>query len=572
MINIGQVVINIARNIFTGGASASNATKCRTPRNMSQAHKAIHKVIVKAFEGAAFNGVPLQLKDGAKAYWLAETGEQEDCYWWLLGSHDYAPVNGGILGVSAGINNLLANNPALREYQADTWERPLRIQVNKPNPEPIPLFPDVWNILRNSKDYPVNKFGAMMGFEHVFRQTNIVVRSIAKDEAMAHWLIAAGSGGGKTTMAGMALLTMALLNDPEHLSLVIIDPKNDDFAPSAMQRLPHLACPIIVDPQDAVAAINGVVQEMWNRSKQPKTDKHGKRITYKHRIVVFVDEINTLVSYAPDVLVAMERIAQTGRSYGIHLIIGTQRPTVDVVKGAIKANINTRMIGKVASAEEAYIASGRKDTGAEKLPGKGMFVSCIGSDERLLRAAYVDWKYNEQGHVDAMVNDIIRRWNGIEPVFAINIVRGEDAYPDDIDRSSATGAPTQEQTVIVEKSEPIKTPKQLQDEQVEEDNQKMINALVELVQTGKVKHISQIASSTVRRQLGLRIIQKEIGGKRAAKILNMAAEKLGQSRDEKINADQNESEDTAEDRLSDEVVTQLLQIIMNNNQSDAGEK
>lgn len=207
--------------------------------------------------------------------------------------------------------------------------------------------------------------------------TNIFV-DIAK---MPHGLIAGGTGSGKSVCVNTILVSLLLKNKPEDLKLILIDPKMVELTP--YNDLPHLITPVITDPKMAATALNWVVNEMESRyqkfaqtrSRDLKSFNDNVRKGFVDEakmplIVVVIDELaDLMMAAAHDVEDAIQRITQKARAAGIHLLVATQRPTVDVIRGTIKSNIPTRIAFKVSSfTDSTTILDG---AGAEQLLGRG---------------------------------------------------------------------------------------------------------------------------------------------------------------------------------------------------------
>lgn len=180
---------------------------------------------------------------------------------------------------------------------------------------------------------------------------------------VAHVLLAGTTGSGKTVLLRTILTTLAMHNRAGLLQLVLIDPKGRGFGPLA--ALPHVwhGLGAIQDPRESLSVLLALVAEMERR------DRLNRNLP---RIVVAIDELADLLQVlgkpASD---AVQRLTQRGREAGIHVIAATQRPAADAVSGLIKANFPIRLVGSVASTDDAEVAAGRGGTGAEKLLGKG---------------------------------------------------------------------------------------------------------------------------------------------------------------------------------------------------------
>lgn len=198
---------------------------------------------------------------------------------------------------------------------------------------------------------------------------------------MPHGLIAGATGSGKSVCINSILVSLLYKASPEELKLLLIDPKMVELAP--YNRIPHLVSPVITDVKAATAALKWAVEEMERRYElfahtgvrdinrfNEMAVQHERYADKLPFIVIVIDELADLMMMSPaDVEEAICRIAQKARACGIHLIIATQRPSVDVITGLIKANVPTRIAFSVSSQIDSrtIIDIG----GAEKLLGRG---------------------------------------------------------------------------------------------------------------------------------------------------------------------------------------------------------
>jgi DNA segregation ATPase FtsK/SpoIIIE, S-DNA-T family len=198
---------------------------------------------------------------------------------------------------------------------------------------------------------------------------------------MPHGLIAGATGSGKSVCINTMLVSLLYKAKPEELKLLLVDPKMVELAP--YNYVPHLASPVITDVKTATAALKWAVEEMERRyellahagvrdiTKYNQLAEEHKRYSDKlPYLVIVIDELADLMMMAPaDVEEAISRIAQKARACGIHLLIATQRPSVDVITGLIKANVPTRIAFSVSSQIDSRTVI--DISGAEKLLGKG---------------------------------------------------------------------------------------------------------------------------------------------------------------------------------------------------------
>ncbi len=227
-----------------------------------------------------------------------------------------------------------------------------------------------------------------------------------------HGLIAGSTGSGKSVCMNTMLISLLLKNKPDDLKLILVDPKTVELA--SYNDIPHLITPVINDPELASEALKWACEEMDKRYKifaenrarnisdyneKCKTDKKIQKMCY---IVVVVDELADLMQVASgDIEGSIQRITQKARAAGIHLLLATQRPTVDVVKGTIKANIPARVAFRTNSGVDSNTIL--DEYGAETLLGMGdMLLKDGGEESKRLQGAWI-----QDSEIDAVL-DFIR--------------------------------------------------------------------------------------------------------------------------------------------------------------------
>lgn len=191
---------------------------------------------------------------------------------------------------------------------------------------------------------------------------------------MPHLLIAGTTGSGKTVCLNSIILSMLFKYSPDEVKFLMVDPKMVEL--SQYNPIPHCLCPAVTNPKKVTAALGWVVSEMesrYNRLAETGSrnivDYHKKNNSMPY-IVVVIDELADLMQICPkDVEGAITRLAQLSRAVGIHLVLATQRPSVDVITGVIKANFPARISFKVASKVDSRTVLDMN--GAENLIGKG---------------------------------------------------------------------------------------------------------------------------------------------------------------------------------------------------------
>src|SRR3989344_579857 len=221
-------------------------------------------------------------------------------------------------------------------------------------------------------------------------------------EKMPHLLVAGATGTGKSVCINALILSMLYRHSPAVLKFIMIDPKRVEL--TMYNGIPHLITPVIVDPKRAVNALRWAVREMEKRyelvsatGSRAILSYNAKMVTKKEAImpfiVIVIDELaDLMMANGRDIESAIVRIAQMARAVGIHLIVSTQRPSVEVITGLIKANITSRIAFQVASLiDSRTILDG---SGAEKLLGRGdmLFQAGDTAKPRRIQGAFVSEK------------------------------------------------------------------------------------------------------------------------------------------------------------------------------------
>ena len=223
-----------------------------------------------------------------------------------------------------------------------------------------------------SKEYSESKSGGTIPLGRDVAGIPIVVDL----HKMPHLLIAGATGSGKSVCINSIILALLYQNSPNDMKLILVDPKRVEF--SMYNEIPHLLCPVITEPDKTVNALKWAVNEMEKRY-HILSENHKRNIVEYNQsgpaqkmpyIVVIIDELaDLMVQSANEVEVAIVRIAQMARAVGIHLIVATQRPSVNVITGLIKANITSRIGFAVASQVDSRTILDQ--AGSEKLLGNG---------------------------------------------------------------------------------------------------------------------------------------------------------------------------------------------------------
>ena len=248
--------------------------------------------------------------------------------------------------------------------------------------------------------------------------------------SMPHLLIAGTTGSGKSVCINSIILSLLYRHSPEKCNLILIDPKMLEL--STYEGIPHLLCPVITEAKKATAALGWAVREMENRYKLMTSvgvknidgynSKNKRHMPY---IVLIVDEMSDLMLIAgKEIENYIQRLSQMARAAGIHIIMATQRPSVDVITGTIKANFPTRISFQVSSKIDSRTILGEQ--GAEQLLGKGdmLFMS---SANRIIR---IHGTYVSESEIEK-VNSFLRSQGKPDYIDEITIVKDNQNYSND---------------------------------------------------------------------------------------------------------------------------------------------
>lgn len=252
----------------------------------------------------------------------------------------------------------------------------------------------------------------------------VIVADIAK---MPHLLIAGATGSGKSVCINALIASILYKATPEEVKLILIDPKIVEL--SHFNGIPHLLIPVVTDPKKAAGALNWAVQEMISRYKMfankgvKDLERYNEIVdgveeTKLPQIVVVIDELADLMMVAPgEVEDAICRLAQMARAAGIHLVIATQRPSVDVITGVIKANIPSRIAFAVSSQADSRTILDMG--GAEKLLGRGDMLFYPSGTSKPIR---VQGCFVSEAEIEKIVEYIKEQYKESPPEYDTNIM------------------------------------------------------------------------------------------------------------------------------------------------------
>ncbi len=351
---------------------------------------------------------------------------------------------------------------------------------------------------------------------------NVAGRPITTDLAqMPHLLIAGTTGSGKSVCVNSIIACLLLRNTPDQLKFVMVDPKRVEL--TGYNGIPHLVAPVVVDLDRVVGTLKWAMREMDNRYKRladmgvrniveynkkvtAGRDEGGENMPY---IVFVIDELADLMMLSPEETEkGITRLAQLARATGIHMIIATQRPSVDVVTGLIKANFPARVAFAVASGTDSRVIL--DTTGAERLLGQGdmLFQSPDAAAPLRMQGCYVS---------PHELHKIIDYWQG-----AKRFARVRDEAEQAVKEETVEGAETVEAAELVETPESppeLEEPQQpLWDEirEEEEDAARYSDELLPEV-IALVRQLNKASTSLLQRRF-------RIGYTRAARMIDVMEE------------------------------------------------
>lgn len=351
---------------------------------------------------------------------------------------------------------------------------------------------------------------------------NVAGRPITTDLAqMPHLLIAGTTGSGKSVCVNSIIACLLLGNTPEQLKFVMVDPKRVEL--TGYNGIPHLVAPVVVDLDRVVGTLKWAMREMDNRYKRladmgvrniveynkkvmTGRDEGGEKMPY---IVFVIDELADLMMLSPEETEkGITRLAQLSRATGIHMIIATQRPSVDVVTGLIKANFPARVAFAVASGTDSRVIL--DTTGAERLLGQGdmLFQSPDAAAPLRMQGCYVS---------PHELHKIIDYWQG-----AKRFARVRDEAEQAVKEETSEGVEKVEAVEVVETPESppeLEAPQQpLWDEmqEQEEDADRYSDELLPEV-IALVRQLNKASTSLLQRRF-------RIGYTRAARMIDVMEE------------------------------------------------
>ena len=276
------------------------------------------------------------------------------------------------------------------------------VGLEVPNPQPCRV------VLRTAAESPAfRKIAEKGGLPVALGEDTGAGPVVADLSDLPHLLIAGATGSGKSVCINSIVCSLLLTNPPDTLRMLMVDPKRVELTP--FNGIPHLIAPVIVETDDVLVVLKSIQTEMLRRFKlleetgvrniEGYNKKAGDRMPF---LVLIIDELaDLMMSAAYDTEQSLVRLAQLGRAVGIHLILATQRPSVNVVTGLLKANIPSRLAFAVASQVDSRVIL--DSVGAEKLLGKGdmLLLTSDSPKPKRIQGTFVD---------DREIEELVKFW------------------------------------------------------------------------------------------------------------------------------------------------------------------
>jgi S-DNA-T family DNA segregation ATPase FtsK/SpoIIIE len=296
----------------------------------------------------------------------------------------------------------LANDlaAALAADNVTVLRRGSMVHVTMPNPEARPLL--LRELLDNLHAVPANTCMSVLGSTD--DGAPLLLRLTSPD--VAHVLVAGTTGSGKTALLRTIAASLAYYTSSAAMRMVAVGVRL-----RCLNAIPHIAKAVIEDETIAVQTLAGLVRLMEQRDRENQSEP---------RIIVIIDELADMMMIGgAEAEYNMTRLLQRGRGVGIHIIAATQKPTAAVIGSLVKANFPVRLVGKVASADDALVAAGQRGSGAERLSGRGDFIAVAEGRLHRFQAAFIsedemnDLVYADDKHARPFALEIPRAVNCI---------------------------------------------------------------------------------------------------------------------------------------------------------------
>ena len=312
------------------------------------------------------------------------------------------------------------------------------VGVEIPNPTPNYVYTvDMIKKLRQELKLDPKKYELplILGKDITGKTT---IRDLSK---IPHLLVAGATGTGKSVAINSLITGILMTKTPDEVKFIMVDPKMG-VEMAAYNGIPHLFTPVITDMELVVNALQWTIDEMMRRYRQlkqvgaKKLTEYNKKMGYTAMpyIIVVIDEMaDLMLSSGVDVETKIQRLAQMGRAVGVHLILATQRPTVNVITGLIKANVPGRMAFAVATAMDSRVIL--DDTGAETLLGNG---DMLFKDQSTPKAVRIQGTYTSTEDTENVIREIKNQVNEEEIEYSQDLMQAIEKGPSSTGENSST--------------------------------------------------------------------------------------------------------------------------------------
>lgn len=257
--------------------------------------------------------------------------------------------------------------------RVDRSEKGVVLEFENPNPQPVSLLTLLPQVIKDEHGAPdpLPTSTALLGLT----DDGLPLLARLASPQVAHILVAGTTGSGKSVLLRTIALSLLLTHTSEELRMIFLDPKGRTFEP--FEGAPHLLRPPVTEMPEALEALRSLLRAMEVRDRRGESSPC---------VVVVVDELADLIFTGGDEITeGLTRLVQRGREAGIHVVAATQRPSSAIMTGLMRANFPLRLVGKVVSANDARVATGRGGTDAHLLSGRGDFLAVGGGESEPLR-------------------------------------------------------------------------------------------------------------------------------------------------------------------------------------------
>ena len=435
---------------------------------------------------------------GLPNFWCSPNNATSTPFFWsLVVDYSNAADPAKVQGFEMALEDQLTK--AGFDHNVRIQRRPLRLEIDKPRP-PVITLAELWPTVAA---YPQNARWAVLGLAYLGGESTTLSISLEGEDFSA--FVAGSPGSGKTQLSMSILLSLAMTNSPDSLSMVIVDPKAVDFRP--FNALPHLALPVVNEPLQAADVVAALCDEMDRRTA---CAARGDNSFFAHTILLYVDELADLAMSLPEsqskaLTNNIQRLGQKVRGVGFIVIGATQR--VYDIDASMHSKLNARIVGKMRTAGDSVAASGVPGTTTNKLPGKGSFeLYCSDQTGLRIQAPFVaaSDKPGYEKKLQPFFMAIKERWQGSAPGWT----QGRQG-------DQVSGSPVAQESTPTGDLPTETAPAPPGDQEVTK-----IEIDVRLWEAMREAHGAGKLTANLVRKLHAGILQKSINGYKATELLN----------------------------------------------------